>query len=86
MMSALSPPLPQILIMSKQLTTNRAIYDILVLLLTYPESETLRVDETETPPDPDSTECFNVSPSILLTHAKRLAQHHILSQLLSLAR
>ena len=80
-----------ILTMSNQLTTNRAIYDILVLLLTYPEkrshleSETLRVDETETPPDPDSTDCFNVSPSILLTHAKRLAQHHILSQLLSLA-
>ena len=91
-MSSLLFSLPQIIVMSKQLTTNRAIYDILVLLLTYPEkrshlqAETLHVDEDETPPNPDSTNCFDVSPSILLTHVKRLAQHHILSQLLSVAR
>lgn len=78
--------------MSKQLTSNRAIYDILVLILTYPEkrshleAETLRVDEDAAPPDPDSADCFNVSPAILLSHVKRLSQHHILSQLFAVAR
>lgn len=78
--------------MSRQLTSNRAVYDILVLILTYPEkrshleAETLHVDEDSAPPDPDSSDCFNIAPSILLTHVKRLAQHHVLGELFAAAR
>ena len=50
-----------------QLKSNRAVYDILVLLLSYPEKrenlevEKLHVDEDEEDDKTDVTDCYNVS-------------------------